>query len=110
MIHNLDESEDIVVIDIDRIITCFSWLTASSVTTKVLRAVYAVSFGLRRDEDYYALNKLYKEFVLPRLIRDAKAIIDGQTILRNIVDFYVDGFVGWSTIIKDDLKYFLHHY
>jgi hypothetical protein len=45
--------------------------------------------------------------VLPRLVRDAKGLTEGQNLLKNIVDFYVDGFVGWSTIIKDDLRHFV---
>jgi hypothetical protein len=110
IIDNLDQAEDIILIDVDHIIQAFLYLTKAAVTQKVLRLIYSVSFGLKRDEDYFALNKIYKEFIIPRLIKDAKATQDGQTILRNIVDFYVNGFLGWSTIVKEDLRYFVDNY
>lgn len=60
IIRNFDQAEDIVVVNVDRIINAFNCLTNSAITQKVLHLIYAVSFGFRRDEDYFALNKLYK--------------------------------------------------
>lgn len=48
-IRDLDESDDIVNIGVDRITHAFECLSISGVTPKFLKLVYAVSFGLRKD-------------------------------------------------------------
>lgn len=73
-INSLDETSDIINTDVSKIIMALNTLTKAVITPKILRFIYVVSDCFRRDEDFHALHRIYKEFILPQLVKRGKAL------------------------------------
>jgi hypothetical protein len=61
-----------------------------------------------RDSDFFTLKRIYKEMILPRLIKYSKSTSLCQNELRKLAKFYVEGFISWIPFTKEDLSYFFH--
>jgi len=109
-INNIDECKDLRCLANDVLISAFMKLTRGCLGPKVLKLLHCLSFILMRESDFFTLKRLYKEVVLPRLVRFGKGTTSCQKELQKLVRFYVEGFIGLVQLTPQDLDCFFHGY
>lgn len=105
-INNIDECKDLRCLPNDVLISTFVKMTRSDLSVKAIKLLHALSFVLMRESDFFTLKRLYKEIVLPRIIKWGKGTNICQKELQKLAKFYVEGFLGLVSLTPEDLECF----